>query len=653
MASAVGEGGQPLSEGLLRGLDESRQALAAAASALQRAQAARLRIRQSELIAPLARGLGEVDRCLPSLVGLAGAVQALPELLGEAGPRTYLLVAQNSDELRATGGAVVAIGSLTIERGRVTALEFDDGRVWESQAIAQERVPEPLRRYLGADRWSLREANWWPDLAAWAEIMLDLYASSRGVEPSGLVAVDLQGAAAIIGALGPLQVAGCGDAMDEASALAGLRECWAPPKDTGGPPGLAVTPRKPFRALEVRAYYERQRGAAWFDDLALADAQGQNLLRNPSFEQDGDGDGLPDGWQGVELAQGDGCDGAHAHSGGQGALLRGDERASKALVQRLERLGQGGETFYLAGWGWVEEPGDGTYGLAVTVEHTDGTQTHYSLNLPRREGEWADGAAWARLGEWWLERADLVGALAQALVARLQDRPDAPTLIELGHALKAALDERHLQLYVAHPAVRAWLAWQGWDGAMPPGEGDLLAVVDTNVGRNKVNLHTSSHIAYRVTLAADGGGLAELTLTYRNASPAVAGPCQAILPYASTYAQAAVGCYRDYVRVYAPPGSRLIAVSGAEQVWEPAREGDQAVGGACFALAPGQSRSLRFVYQLPAGLVRPGGPYVLWARKQAGTDAVPVSIEVLPVGEEPVRLQTDLRVDRRLSVVLR
>ena len=44
--------------------------------------------------------------------------QALPSLLGADKPAEYLLLAQNPDELRATGGFIGAVGVLTLDQGR-------------------------------------------------------------------------------------------------------------------------------------------------------------------------------------------------------------------------------------------------------------------------------------------------------------------------------------------------------------------------------------------------------------------------------------------------------------------------------------------------------------------------------------------------------
>ena len=648
-------------ERLAAALAQSRLPLDTAQSALELAEAARIRFRADDLLPPLQEGVSRADRLLSGLRTGLRLVEPLPVLLGQPQPRTYLLVAQNNDHLRASGGLIVGLGTLTIDQGKVTGFQFEDSSRVDNWDVGHPAPPKPLQRFMGLELWSLADAGWWPDFTVSAQAMLDLYALNRGVRADGVIAIDLPALALIVDAVGPLHVAEYGDMLDGTNVIDRMRAYWSPPHSAQGMRGLQITAHKPFSALLVRAYYQRQPGTAWFDDLALLDAGGRNLLRNPSFEEDLDGDRMPDGWQGVELGPEDGQDGQQHHSGCFAVVLRGDGQSHKALVQRVERSGAAGEVFYLGGWGRVEAPGTGVYGLEVTVEYADGTSATFALPLPRREGEWYDSAAWLRLSEWWGHRAEFTGVVARALLAHLQHSPAGFYPDRVVQALWRGLAERHIQVYFADEALQTWLAEQGWDGSLPPTPGDSLLVVDSNVGRNKVNPHVSSHIDYRLTLTGDGGGQAELAITYRNNSPPVPHGCQQTPPYTPSYAEATTGCYWDYVRVYAPEGSRLIAVAGADQVSDPAAESARTVFGAFFVLAPGEARTLRFTYTLPSGLIYRGGPYTLWARKQAGTTATPITVEIVPPSSqtgllpasqpgEAVRFESSLQTDQWFSL---
>ena len=68
--------------------------------------------------------------------GLAAAT-ALPRLLGAAseGPKTYMLLAQNEDELRPTGGFITAVGTLVVQNGHVLRVTLSIRATWITGTI--------------------------------------------------------------------------------------------------------------------------------------------------------------------------------------------------------------------------------------------------------------------------------------------------------------------------------------------------------------------------------------------------------------------------------------------------------------------------------------------------------------------------------------
>ena len=102
-------------------------------------------------------------------------------------------------------------------------------------------------------------------------------------------------------------------------------------------------------------------------------------------------------------------------------------------------------------------------------------------------------------------------------------------------------------------------------------------------------------------------------------------------------------------------------------------EGGRTAWSSFFDLAPGDERTLTYVYELPMSVIttNPKGVnrYSLAVRKQPGTEAVPIEIEVLlPEGSElvetpeaaevstsglEVRIATNLRTDREFLILYR
>jgi hypothetical protein len=179
-----------------------------------------------------------------------------------------------------------------------------------------------------------------------------------------------------------------------------------------------------------------------------------------------------------------------------------------------------------------------------------------------------------------------------------------------------------------------------------------------------------------------------LTLSYQNHSPTPVASCIQEASYGDSYDDMMDRCYWDYVRVYVPAGSRLLA--GPDTRLPPgslaARRGNGLprqellpvliengwmVWTAFFALEPGREQTLTFDYELPAAVLSREGHgsvrYHLRVQKQPGTEAVPLQLtltlppdaqlvhtEPIAIGQEPgpsLRITADLRLDSEFEVV--
>ena len=198
---------------LVNALAEARQGLSQASRALERVAMARAAITNlddfPERLKPL---FALADEWLPLAQDSLTMVQILPDILGQNGRRTYLLLAQNEDEIRATGGFISGIGTLTVEDGQILDLAFQDASSYDLGALFADRdaydlPPLPLQTHMGSDYFLLRDANYWPDFPYSARKAIELY---RLVTPDaqidGLFAIDQQFMALLVAATGPVTV---------------------------------------------------------------------------------------------------------------------------------------------------------------------------------------------------------------------------------------------------------------------------------------------------------------------------------------------------------------------------------------------------------------------------------------------------------------
>ncbi len=461
---------------LIDALEADPAAIGRARSALAALQADRAALDPDRLsVAKLRTALDKVDAQLPLLVralnSLDGLSHAADTLLGRSRPITFLVLLQNSDELRATGGFISAVGLLTVDRGKFTQVEFSDSYAIDNFSRPTLAPPADLARYMQAQAWFIRDSNWAPDFPRSAQAAENFYQLDKGMTVDGTLAVDQHLLDLLLQATGPITLAGYPD--------------------------------------QIRS-----------DNVV-------DLMR------------------------------------------------------------------------------------------------HYFMPTPGN-----------LTNEWWKHRKDFMGDLFHALAADLHTLPRA-NLLALALALETGMERKHLLVTTHDAETMRWLTANGADGAVRFAPGDALAVVDTNMGFNKVNASITQTLAYTATLPSAGGlQTATVAVTYHNPSPPLNTPCVQDSHYKDSYQAMTQGCYFDYVRVYAPAGATLTHAQWGDGTPQVQRTDEYGLTSfvSFLTLAPGETRTFTLAYTLPAS---PAGKtaYRLGIRKQPGTDAIPATVTVqLPPG---------------------
>ncbi len=111
----------------------------------------------------------------------------LIDLLGGNGPRKYLFLFQNNQEIRATGGFIGSYGVLSLKSGRVDNF-FVDG-IFNPDGQLKENIipPRPIQKISAG--WSMHDSNWWPDFPKSAEKAILFYEKTGGPTVDGVIAI--------------------------------------------------------------------------------------------------------------------------------------------------------------------------------------------------------------------------------------------------------------------------------------------------------------------------------------------------------------------------------------------------------------------------------------------------------------------------------
>lgn len=230
-------------------------------------------------------------------------------------------------------------------------------------------------------------------------------------------------------------------------------------------------------------------------------------------------------------------------------------------------------------------------------------------------------------------KTDYLTALAGALLLRLQ-QPAAVTIPTLLSALLPAVQERHVQVYMADPTLEALATLAHADGAVWDGPGDSLAVVDAHVSYAKMAAVVDESVALDVTIGANGQVTSDvLTVTYSN-NYATLGAQRVwrelhseLFDFHTGAFISGAGIFATYVRVLTPFGSTLSSVQGGDDAPGLAQADGHSEISTYLVVRPTESRKLRVTYA-PHITGVATNRYQLTVQKQPGTVAEPLVVHL-------------------------
>ncbi|RJR31323.1 DUF4012 domain-containing protein [Candidatus Parcubacteria bacterium] len=115
---------------------------------------------------------------------------AVLEFLGENDWQRYLLIFQNNNEIRATGGFMGSFALIDLKDGKIKNLEVPGGGTYDLQGQLKVAVSSPQPLTLINPRWEFQDANWWPDFPTAAKKIIWFYENSDGPTVDGVVAIN-------------------------------------------------------------------------------------------------------------------------------------------------------------------------------------------------------------------------------------------------------------------------------------------------------------------------------------------------------------------------------------------------------------------------------------------------------------------------------
>lgn len=264
-------------------LADQRADLEQALTAVERAQQAWIQVDTERLSPWLGGKVTLLEQGLPLLQAGLKIATVAPDLLGIDRPRTYLILAQNEDELRPTGGFISGAGQLTLDGGQIAELSFLDAYLVDDYAHKPyPEPPQPLFDYMGAELWLFRDANWSPDFPTTARQVAHLYEYGQGVPVEGVIALDQYLVELLLTGFGEVRVPGAAEAVTAGNVRQFMHAAWNPGE--AGVTAEWVFSRKEFMgqlAAAIRQQVENDPGSVDWVQVARAlyrALEGRHLL---------------------------------------------------------------------------------------------------------------------------------------------------------------------------------------------------------------------------------------------------------------------------------------------------------------------------------------------------------------------------------------
>ncbi|KKU89203.1 MAG: hypothetical protein UY18_C0002G0016 [Microgenomates group bacterium GW2011_GWF2_47_9] len=233
------------------------------------------------------------------------------------------------------------------------------------------------------------------------------------------------------------------------------------------------------------------------------------------------------------------------------------------------------------------------------------------------------------------QKKEFLGNIADSLVESLRTLSGRSAL-DLAKALSKSIDEKNLTIASNTSKTDRVLSSLGWNGEIRTlpcpaiGQGDCLSdyamLVDSNLGINKSNFFLKRKISLNIDIDAKRLIKHSLFTTYFNTSTSAAWPA---------------GAYKNYSRLYLPPGTifRGLKINGNpvdETEIALTSEHDRLVVGFLVEVPINSTVTTEVNYELTSPLPSNSPTYSLYWQKQPGTSADPLDITLnIPLFLEP------------------
>lgn len=158
----------------------------------------------------------EISTVSSLLTKTAPLMRLLPALAGYPSASDFLLIMQNTDELRPGGGFIGVYGLMQTENGEIEHLQTHDSYHLDMPSVGVWNMdpPLPIKKYMSVQNWYMRDANWSPDWPTSARKIQEIYYGESKVtgkshpDFTGIIGITPSFVSDLLALVGPIEVDG-------------------------------------------------------------------------------------------------------------------------------------------------------------------------------------------------------------------------------------------------------------------------------------------------------------------------------------------------------------------------------------------------------------------------------------------------------------
>lgn len=131
-----------------------------------------------------------INNIAPHIDTLLEQANLLYVMMGSQSEQRYLVVFQNTDELRAAGGFMGSYATATFDQGELKNFIIPPGGTYDLHAGLRANIEPPQPITAVSPRWEFQDANWFADFPTSAKKIMSLYEKSGGTTVNGVIAIN-------------------------------------------------------------------------------------------------------------------------------------------------------------------------------------------------------------------------------------------------------------------------------------------------------------------------------------------------------------------------------------------------------------------------------------------------------------------------------